>query len=285
MCLKGQGRFGIVEQVGRQWSRALEQASTVAREAPTRKGQAEQSRTPNFARPSQASASVGEITALQRLAGNRAVATAVQRNKNKGKKPPKKPAHIEKDKAVEVLEAAFGTYKKISGGKVVVAAQADFKARYDKIYGKTKYSWDKYIVPKFGNLEGFAFEGVSYINSDMQSVDTVPHEMLHSNADPSWSGFAGNETDEGATEYLTIKAVKAAKYKPTHSYPNQEGVVRKLVEVIGEDVLFNAYFKGKTEAFKKAVDGKCKGSWAKVRGAMQAANWATATALVKKKSK
>ncbi len=207
------------------------------------------------------------------------------KDKDKDKKPPKKPAHIEKDKAVEVLEAAFGTYKKISGGNVIVAAQADFKAHYDKIYGETEYSWDKYIKPKFGNLEGFAHEGVNYINSDKQSVDTVPHEMLHSNADPSWKGFAGNETNEGATEYLTIKAVKAAKYKPTHSYPNQERVVRKLVEVIGEDVLLNAYFKGETEAFEKAVDEKCKGSWAKVREAMQAAKWATATALVKKKSK
>lgn len=213
------------------------------------------------------------------------MAAAVQRDKDKDKKAPKKPAHIEKDKAVEVLEAAFGTYKTISGGNVIVCPQADFEAHYERIYGETEYSWDKYIKPKFGNLEGFAHEDVNYINSDKQSVDTVPHEMLHNNDDPAWADFAGNETNEGATEYLTIKAVKAAKYKPTHSYPNQEAVVRKLVGVIGEEVLLNAYFKGETEAFEKAVTAKCKGSWAAVRKAMQAGKWARATALVKPKSK
>ncbi len=197
--------------------------------------------------------------------------------------PPVKPAKtmIDKAKSVEVLKKSFKGYKKIKGGKVVVLDQAGFEKAWEKIYGKTKYAWDKYVKP--GNLEGFAYKGTNYINKDTGSVDVVPHEMLHNNASKSWTPFAGSETNEGTTEYLTIKAVTAEGYTASHSYPNQEGVVQVLVGVVGEAKLMSAYFKGNTRALKKAMEGACKGSWAEFKKAMQAKQWAKAKALLEAK--
>ena len=100
--------------------------------------------------------------------------------------------------------------------------------------------------------------------------------MLHNNDSASWTPFAGSETNEGTTEYLTIKAVEAEGYTASHSYPDQEGVVQKLVGVVGEETLMNAYFKGKTAALKKAMENACKGTRAEFKKAMQAEQWAKA---------
>ncbi len=190
--------------------------------------------------------------------------------------------YIDKAKSVEVLQKAFGKYKTITEGKVEVLSQADFQKAYDKVYGSTEYSWDKYVKPKFGNLEGFAKDGVNYINQDKVSVDTVPHEMLHSNADPKFktADFGQGNINEGVTEYLTIKAVSAEGYTPSHSYRNEEGVIQELVKVTGEEKLLNAYFKGETDALKTAMESKSKGTWADFKAAMDANDWTKAKALL-----
>jgi hypothetical protein len=187
------------------------------------------------------------------------------------------------DAAVKLLSDSYGKYKKISGGSVEVLEQKDFEKKYDEIYGATQYSWSNYVVPKFGNLEGFAHGGINYINKDKMSIDTVPHEMLHNNADPGWKGFAGSNINEGVTEYLTIKAVTAAGQTPTHSYPNQEGVIQVLVATVGEDKIMKAYFNGEIEALKKEVDSKCKGSWDAFKAAMDKDEWLKAKGLAKSK--
>jgi hypothetical protein len=203
------------------------------------------------------------------------------------KEAPKVPAKIDKTRSEEVLQKAYGAYVTISGGKVVIADQAEFQKLYDGIYGKTQYSWEKYVVPKFGNLEGFADKktGTSYINSAKQSVDTVPHEMLHTNASSAWKAAVSHQLNEGATEWLTIKAVSEEKYTPTHSYPSQEGVVRDLVAVVGEEALMNAYFKGSVAPVKTKVDAECTGTWDQLNKAMDAADWVKAKALLVLKAK
>ena len=196
--------------------------------------------------------------------------------------PPK--AMIDKAKSMEVLGDSYKDYvKKVKGGKVEVLAQADFEKAYDKIYGKTKYAWAKYIVPNEGNLEGFAYKNVNYINKDTGSVDVVPHEMLHNNEHPSWTPFAGSELNEGTTEYLTIKAVTEAGYTASHSYPDQEGVVQELVSMTSEELVMQAYFKGKTGALKKEMQKNCKGTWKKFRAAMQKKDWVKAKGYLEPK--
>jgi hypothetical protein len=231
------------------------------------------------------------VSTIGRLAGNRYLQrVAIQMEDDAqaqgGKKPKKvKKKMIDKAKSVAILEKSFGGYKTMTGGTVKVLGQADFEKAWEKIYGDTKYAWATYVVPGSGNLEGFAYKGTNYINKDVGSVDVVPHEMLHSNADGGWKGFAGSNINEGTTEYLTIKAVKAAKYKPTHSYPNQEKVIRRLVRRVGADTLMKAYFNGETDALKQAVDDKCRGSWDDFKKAMDDSKWGKAKRRLRKKRK
>lgn len=192
----------------------------------------------------------------------------------------KKDKFLDAAAALKVLQDAFGSYKKMVKGKVKVLAQADFQKAYDKIYGKTKYSWAKWVVPKHGNLGGFAYKGVNYVNQDVASSTTTPHEMLHNNADASWSGAVGSNIDEGVTEYLTFVALKKAGHtKMTEKYPNQHGVIKALVATIGDELIKKAYFNGKIAALKTAFNTKCKGTWVDFKAKMDASKWTQAKAL------
>lgn len=193
----------------------------------------------------------------------------------------KKKSMLMKDASLKILQDAFKDVKAdISAGKVEVYAQADFQAKWDEIYGSGAYAWDTYVVPKFGNLEGFAHEGTNYINSDTGSIDVVPHEMLHNNAHANWYPPVGMNINEGMTEWLTIKAVTAAGHTPSHSYPNQEAVIQDLIAVVGEDLVIKAYFNGTLEALKTAVDSKTKGGWATFKTHMDAEEWTKAKAAL-----
>ncbi len=190
--------------------------------------------------------------------------------------------YLEKAKALKVIQDSFGSYKTMVEGTVTILAQAEFQSAYDNKYGTTIYSWEKYIKPKFGNLGGFADKdkNINYINSNIASSTTVPHEMLHNNADLSWSPFVGSNIDEGTTEYLTFVALKAAKYTGmTSKYPNQYGVITDLVAVMGDEPLKQAYFKGANEDLRKAFNRKCKGAWVDFKTKMDEANWTQAKAL------
>lgn len=191
-----------------------------------------------------------------------------------------KKEYLETEVALKVLEDSFGSYKKMSKGTVTILAQAAFQEAYDKIYGKTDYSWEKYVKVKFGNLGGFAYKGVNYINSDKASSTTVPHEMLHSNAHADWAGFAGSNINEGVTEYLTFQAMTASKYTGmTSKYPNQYGVIKALVAVMGDEALKEGYFKGANEDLRKAFNQKCTGAWVDFKKKMDESNWTQAKAL------
>jgi hypothetical protein len=190
--------------------------------------------------------------------------------------------------AQKLLSDAYGKYKKISVGSIVILGQKDFEKKWDEIYSPGK-SWKNWVVPNHGNLEGFAYDNVNYINKDNMSIDTVPHEMLHNNQDPKWRPFVadpgGNESKigEGVTEYLTIKAVTAAGQTPSHSYPDEEGVIQVLVGTVGEETVIKAYFNGETAALQKAVNDKCKGTWTDFKDAMDKGQWARAKLLAKSK--
>jgi hypothetical protein len=187
------------------------------------------------------------------------------------------------ERAREILQDAFGTWRTISTGNVKVLAQKDFEMAYDAIYGGTEYSWDKWVKPTYGNLNGFAYEGTNYINKNAANVTTVPHEMLHNNAASDWRPFVGSPFDEGATEYLEQHALRKAGIKTqlTH-YPNQRGVVESYLKSgVAETHLFEAYLKGGASTIVgQWVDGHCKGRWADVKSALEKSNWATAKAYL-----
>lgn len=193
---------------------------------------------------------------------------------------------LAKEKAKQVLQDAFGTYTTISEGKVEVLGQAEFQEAYDKIYGATQYSWEKWVKPLHGNLNGFAYNGTNYINKTMANTGTVPHEMLHNNAAADWRPFVGSQFDEGATDVLKQHALQKAGLSSPNSYPNQISCVETfLASGVSKEQLFTAYLKGGADKIVgKHVDDTCAGSWADVKSAMEAKDWAKAKVKLAKKA-
>jgi hypothetical protein len=183
--------------------------------------------------------------------------------------------------ARQLLQNAFGSYRQITAGQVRVLAQAEFQAAYDAVYGTTQFSWTRYVVPRFGNLNGFAHGGVNYINSAAANITTVPHEMLHTNVAGDWVSVVGSPFDEGATEYLEQHALRAGGIHTTLThYPNQRAVVQAFLSAgASQDSLFRAYLQGGASTLvAQWVDQHCQGTWAQVKTATEASQWAVARA-------
>lgn len=207
--------------------------------------------------------------------------------------PPKAKAEPEdplaKSKALKIITDTFGGVKKgLTEGAVEVLSLADFKAAYDKIYGAGPYAWDKYIKPKFGGLEGFAYNNVNYINRDeaTTNIGTVVHEMLHNNTAADWRAVVGNQFDEGTTEFLSLEACNAAKAPYGKSYPDQLSCVEGLIAA-GLPVadLRTAYLVGGGQKLLADwFNATMEGAWADFKASMQAEDYVAAKTKIKKKT-
>jgi hypothetical protein len=196
--------------------------------------------------------------------------------------------YLDQTQSQAALQAAYGgkdKYKEtIDKGQVKLLAQADFEKAWND-NNAAQYEWTTYVVPKYGNLEGFASNNINYINLACVSIDTVAHEMLHNNTHSSFRGDMGDQFNEGATEYLTIKAMNAAGYTPTHSYPNQEACVSKLIaQGFSEDTLCKAYFSGDGKNLIGSwITTNCKGTFDEFKNKMEASDWTAAKTKLDKK--
>jgi hypothetical protein len=204
-------------------------------------------------------------------------------------KPPAVKSEVTAEAGFKILKDAFGTLKKdVSQGEVKVLTQAAFQTAYDKVYGASDYSWEKYIKPTFGNIRGFAHEGVNYINKDEPSLDvgTVVHEMLHNNTAGDWLGVVGHQFGEGATEYLTVFAMKKAGEPRASAYEKQLDIVETVVGAgLAEADVQSAYLvsgaqKLVADWFTAAMDS----TWTDFRADMDKQDYAKAKLKIKKKS-
>lgn len=243
----------------------------------------------------------GRLLDLQRTAGNAAVAALLQRDQGqmpsdeaaepmaetKGTAPAKPKVKLEVDlkSGLYVLEAAYGGIKAMVPGKVEILDAAKFKEAWEKIYGATEYAWDKYVVPKFGDLNGFNHGGVSYVNKASGDLQTVVHEMLHGNTAADWTDMVGPNWDEGTTEVLTHEALGKLKMPAQLRYPAEEPVVREAItQGLPLADLTKAYLKGGAkQKVADWADANCTSNWATIKGHMEAKSWAAAKAALKKK--
>ena len=185
-----------------------------------------------------------------------------------------------------VLNGAFGDVASVSPGSIQILDAAEFQAAYDRIYGGGQYSWDNYVVPRYGSLNGFAHDGVNYINRASAGLHTIVHEMLHNNTAADWRGVVGSRWDEGTTEVLTQEACARVAEPAPVCYPGESPVVREAIaQGLPQADLTDAYFNGGAQA-KVAdwVDDNCTGDWATVKGHMEANNWAAARAALARSS-
>ena len=211
---------------------------------------------------------------------------APETKKDAPEHPPPPKLKLDLASGEAVLTGAYGKVKKIVPGKIEVLDPATFQAAYDKIYGTTQWSWDKYVKPTYGSLNGFADKGVNYINKGSAGLHTVVHEMLHNNTDVAgFREFVGSRFDEGATEVLTQEACAKVSEPAPVTYPGESPVVRELLKAgLPLNDLIDAYFSGGA-AFKIAawINNNCKNNWATFKMHMEAKDWAAAKADLAKK--
>jgi hypothetical protein len=115
--------------------------------------------------------------------------------------------------------------------------------------------------------EGFAWKGVVYVNGKTTLVTATVHEILHNNDAPAFRGKVGETFNEGTTELLARRALKAAgvKVPSVTAYPDQVKFTEKLEKLVGEKVLQDAYFSNPDALVTKFEELKGAGTWASLK--------------------
>ena len=81
------------------------------------------------------------------------------------------------------------------------------------------------------------------------------HEGLHAWSHPDFA-FLHNFVNEGATEWFTFRLSDDIDIPHYESYPDEYKNVAKLVDLVGEDKLAQAYFSGKVAELHQAVNSQ-----------------------------
>ena len=201
--------------------------------------------------------------------------------------------------AESILQGAFGGIKKIVPGSVVILA--DQKACADK-YDEVCIA-DGIINPDTGvvwapgdcakadaaagvQTEGFAWKGVVYVNGKTTLVTATAHEILHNNTASGFRDKVGETFNEGVTEFLARKALKASgvKVPSVTAYPKQVELTKLLIDFVTEDTVTNAYFGG-PDTLVKAFEDKSATTWDQLKTDAEALDTAKVKAALKKKKK
>jgi hypothetical protein len=197
---------------------------------------------------------------------------------------------MSKVKANELLTASYGSVKTIVPGNVVVLKDAnELWAKYDEVCiaakltnpdtGKLWVAGDS--KKRSPGLEGFAWEGTSYISGTATLITATAHEMLHNNTAAGFRAAVGEGVNEGSTEYMAIKALKAGSVAmASTAYPDEVAMVTKLIGVVTEATLIAAYFGGASTLITAYETKKGAGTWATMKAKADLKDWSGAKALM-----
>lgn len=186
--------------------------------------------------------------------------------------------------AQKILQGAFGGLKTIVPGSIVILAdQPACSAKYDElciaegIKRPDGSDWKAGDCAKDDaaagvQTEGFAWKGVVYVNGKTTLVTATAHEILHNNTAAGFRAKVGETFNEGSTELLARRALGVAGVAvPTvTAYPDQVKFTLRLQQLVGQDVLANAYFGGADSLITKYEELKGAGTWAVLKGHAEA---------------
>ncbi|MEP6695760.1 MAG: hypothetical protein ABJA34_02655 [Pseudonocardiales bacterium] len=242
---------------------------------------------------------------LQRTAGNQATTAYLQRHEigsqptvdagtadmaateppaGKGPAKPKskgQPA-MSLASATTALNKAYGTVHTMTPPTLILTDKKGILAAYDAecialgcttIDKKTKASrpWKKGDAdPGIEGFQSLQFPGRIYVNKITVLPTATAHELLHWNTAAGFRAAVGEAINEGATEFLAIKAVAAAGLPTVGpskavAYPGQVTAVKSLMQVVGEAAVTNAYFNG-AQVLIDAYEALMPGAFAALKG-------------------
>jgi hypothetical protein len=232
--------------------------------------------------------------------GGSATVPALQRQATETKKPPPKRILLTSGKQVDAFLAASTFFKTYTVGKMKkgITAKKSLKFHEPDAFKK---QWMAYAVGRenpdtqkpYTQEEAKAkAERVSaflipekdevHINRMRAPQKTYLHETLHLFSDESgWIDVVRYHVNEGATEFFTEILCEETTMPFFTDFPHQLASVKRLVGISSREALADAYFKGKLEDIKKAVEAKGEGKWARWLGYMEAKKFTEADALLK----
>lgn len=203
------------------------------------------------------------------------------------------PFFMELARAQELLQKYAGKATNIVPGNIVTLDNKDaIWAKYDEVCmadnltnvnvnpARAWAAGDAKALMPFG-LNGFAWKGTVYINKQTTLATTTAHEMLHINAEPGWRAAVGEQINEGATEHLSVLALRDGGVEvPDWAYKEEVKLVTKLADVVGINTIKTAYFGGAKSLRDAVENAKGKGSWAKLKAYADAKNYGEAEKLL-----
>jgi hypothetical protein len=186
--------------------------------------------------------------------------------------------------AQKILQGQFGGTKDIVPGTIeILKDQPACAAKYDEVCIRDGVRRPDGSAWKAGDCakddaaagvqtEGFAWKGVVYVNGKTTLVTATAHEILHNNTAGGYLAKVGATFDEGTTELLARRALKAAgvKVPSVTAYPDQVKFTEKLQKLVGEKVLETAYFSNPDSLITKFEELKGAGTWAAAKAAATA---------------
>ncbi|MEO8541433.1 MAG: hypothetical protein ABI577_16945 [bacterium] len=199
--------------------------------------------------------------------------------------------------AQKILQGAFGGVKDIVPGTVeVLADQPACAAKYDEVCIAAG------IVRDDGNLwaagdcakddaaagvltEGFAWQGVVYVNGQTTLVTATAHEILHNNAQGTFRDKMGETFNEGFTELLARKALSMAgvTVPSVTAYPDQVKFTLRLQNLVGQPIMADAYFGNPDTVIAKVNELKGAGTFDTLKTHAEALDEAKFNAVLAKK--
>lgn len=131
------------------------------------------------------------------------------------------------------------------------------------------------------NVNAFRDGSEIHVHENRGEAATTVHESIHLFSEDSFKAKVGYNANEGTTEFFTKKLCAELKLTRGASYPSQYASILKLVGAANENLLADAYFKGKLAELEAAVDkAKGAGTFGKWLAFMNASKYAEADALL-----
>jgi hypothetical protein len=234
------------------------------------------------------------VSRLQCASGNQAVQRLLQRATS---------ATIQRDKVAHTTGKQVDTYLNASPFiKTYVA---------DKVKGGTKAeghvhiedaatfakSWETYSLKRVNPDTGKTFTAAEaaaweptvnafrdgseiHIHEERGETGTAIHESIHLFCDGKFRDTMGFTVNEGATEFFARAICAEQKIARGSFYVSERTSVEKLVALTSKEDLAAAYFNGKIDELKAAVNAKKKDTFDKWLGFMKAKKYGDADKLL-----
>jgi hypothetical protein len=93
-----------------------------------------------------------------------------------------------------------------------------------------------------------------YLRDGSNTPGVLLHEAVHALAPEEFSDALGTAVNEGTTEYFARRAARSAGKHPSAAYGEEYAGVAALAAVVGDRLLAEGFFTGKTLKLALTVD-------------------------------